>query len=130
MFSRLLEEVKDVWGDVHPDNRVDNHTDNQFDRFVSNDRKLIMDAPCYDADVNDADVDLTDDELLNVSSSCLLCLKYIEDTDAERLPCYHTFHTMCVHELVQDNNTFCPACGREFNEVNMHVIDLVYQTCL
>jgi hypothetical protein len=42
---------------------------------------------------------------------CAICLDHIDDDDARKLPCGHTYHSMCIRRLRASGlNDGCPEC--------------------
>ncbi|CAI2379334.1 unnamed protein product [Moneuplotes crassus] len=51
------------------------------------------------------------------SDECSICLtKYEQDDTIKVMPvCFHTFHSQCIREWLENNST-CPFCRREFTQ--------------
>lgn len=52
----------------------------------------------------------------DVSNECPICLlKFVDQEDVRRLPCFHLFHTECVDKWLLDQKEVCPNCRMNIN---------------
>jgi hypothetical protein len=56
-------------------------------------------------------ITITSDDEENLLNDCPICLEqYIKKDKTIELSCNHTFHSKCIKEWINKDNTTCPIC--------------------